>query len=98
MVLIFTEQEAIELHNIMESAEPGSVETFKELTNNNKIVQFRTNIVSKALEVTIDKSYSVEFLHAYARFVGLFVSQAKALIATIESFTVESQAIAEKHM
>ena len=98
MVINFSKQEAIELQNIMESVEPGSVETFKESIKDNKLVQIRINPILGTLEITVNNDYSVEFLQAYARFVGVLVSQAKALIATIELFTAESQIIVEKYM
>lgn len=97
MKLVLTQKEAVRLQTIMENAEQGSSEQLAELVKDNKIIKFKICPLKKEIEITVDDAYMVDFLDVYSRFVGLFVSQTKALMHTVEVFSEEAQKVVAKY-
>ena len=97
MVIKFSKEEVKELQTIMETSDPGSVELMKETLQDTNIIKFRV-LLCGGLEVTVNSDYTAEFLNVYSRYLGLLIPQVKAFMATVELFTLESQAIVDKYM
>lgn len=97
MKITLTQKEAVRLQTIMETAENGSVEQLKALVKDNKIMQFKICPIKKEIEINISEDYMVDYLDVYSRFVGLFVSQTKALMHTAEVFGEETRKVVAKY-
>lgn len=97
MVFKFSKKEVAELKNIMETAEPGSLVSYKELLKDSNLMKFRIVPMDGSLEVIINEDYSVEYLQTYGRYVGLLSSQAKALIETVRLLTMETDYVTSKY-
>lgn len=98
MIIKLSKEEIKEFQNVMESAEPGSVDLFKLTIKDTKLVKFHLLIASGSVEIVINKDYTVEFLQTYARYVGLFVSQTRALFETLRLFNEEATKVINKYI
>lgn len=90
MIITLTRQEVTSLMKVMDTIEENGSNELKEMLKDNKIISYKVGLTG-SVEVQIKPEYMEEFLAVYEKFIGLFVSQTKALYESVCLFQQEAQ-------
>lgn len=96
MIITLTRQEVTSLMNVMNAVEENGSNELKEMLKDNKIISYKVGLTG-SVEVQIKPEYMEEFLAVYEKFIGLFVSQAKALYESVCLFQQEAEQVVNKY-
>lgn len=96
MIITLTRQEVISLMKVMDTVEENGSNELKEMLKDNKIISYKVGLTG-SVEIQVKPEYMEEFLAVYEKFIGLFVSQTKALYESVCLFKQEAQQVVNKY-
>lgn len=97
MKIILSIKEAMQLKNIMETVEEGSVKDLADCVKNNKLIKVNCDVLAGSVSIEVDEDYTEEFLEVYGKYFDVLVTHAKAMFKTILLLQEETEKVVIKH-